>query len=62
MEVIKELPQVFADFAEQRKKSFLTVKELKDKGVPVVGAYCTYFPKEIAMDGRCDGRSVFNVG
>lgn len=26
MEVIKELPQVFADFAEQRKKSFLTVK------------------------------------
>lgn len=49
MEVIKELPQVFADFAEQRKKSFLTVKELKDKGVPVVGAYCTYFPKEIAM-------------
>lgn len=49
MEVIKELPQVFTDFAEQRKKSFLTVKELKDKGVPVVGAYCTYFPKEIAM-------------
>ena len=49
MEVIKELPRVFADFAEQRKKSFLTVKELKDKGVPVVGAYCTYFPKEIAM-------------
>lgn len=49
MGVIKELPQVFADFAEQRKKSFLTVKELKDKGVPVVGAYCTYFPKEITM-------------
>lgn len=49
MEVIKELPEVFEDFAEQRKNSFLTVKELKDKGVPVVGAYCTYFPKEIAM-------------
>ena len=48
MEVIKDLPEVFEEFAEQRKKSFLAVKELKDKGVPVVGAYCTYFPQEIA--------------
>lgn len=24
------------------------MKQLKDKGIPVVGAYCTYFPKEIA--------------
>ena len=49
MEIIKELPEVFEEFAEQRKKSFLSMKELKDKGVPVVGAYCTYFPQEIAM-------------
>ena len=49
MEVIKDLPEVFEEFAEQRKNSFLAVKTLKDKGVPVVGAYCTYFPKEIAM-------------
>lgn len=49
MEVIKELPEVFEEFAEQRKNSFLTVKELKDKGIPIVGAYCTYFPQEIAM-------------
>ena len=49
MEIIKELPEVFEEFAEQRKTSFLNVKELKDKGVPVVGAYCTYFPQEIAM-------------
>lgn len=49
MEVIKDLPEVFEDFAEQRKKSFLAVKELKDKGIPVVGSYCTYFPQEIAM-------------
>lgn len=49
MEIIKELPEVFEEFAEQRKNSFLSVKELKDKGVPVVGAYCTYFPQEIAM-------------
>ena len=49
MEIIKDLPEVFEEFAEQRKNSFLAVKELKDKGVPVVGSYCTYFPQEIAM-------------
>ena len=49
MELIKELPDVFEDFAEQRQKSFLAIKELKDRGVPVVGTFCTYFPVEIAM-------------
>lgn len=49
MKVIKDLPEVFEEFAEQRKNSFLAVKKLKDQGVPVVGAYCTYFPQEIAM-------------
>lgn len=49
MEVIKELPEVFEEFAEQRKNSFLAVKHLKDQGIPVVGSYCTYFPQEIAM-------------
>ena len=42
MELIKDLPEVFEEFAEQRQKSFLAVKELKEKGVPVVGSYCTY--------------------
>ena len=36
MEVIKDLPEVFEEFAEQRKKSFLGVKQLKDKGIPVL--------------------------
>lgn len=36
MELIKDLPEVFEEFAEQRQKSFLAVKELKEKGVPVV--------------------------
>ena len=49
MELIQDLPEVFEEFAEQRKNSFLAVKKLKDQGVPVVGAYCTYFPQEIAM-------------
>lgn len=47
MELIKALPEIFEDLQEQRKKSFLTMKELKDRDVPVVGAYCTYFPQEI---------------
>ena len=49
MQVIQELPEVFEAFAEQRQKSFLTVKEYKDKGIPVIGSYCTYFAQEIAM-------------
>lgn len=52
MELIKELPDVFEEFAEQRQKSFLAIKELKDRGVPVVGTFCTYFPVEIAMAMR----------
>lgn len=49
MELIKELPDVFEEFAEQRQQSFLSIKELKEKGVPIVGTFCTYFPQEIAM-------------
>ena len=43
------LPEKFAEFAGQRQASFLKVKEIKEKGIPVIGSYCTYFPKEIAM-------------
>ena len=54
MELIKDLPSVFEEFAEQRKNSFLRVKELKEKGMPVIGVFCTYFPQEIAMAmGAC---------
>lgn len=52
MELIKDLPEVFEEFAEQRKNSFLALKKIKDQGTPVVGAYCTYFPREIAMAMR----------
>ena len=31
MELIKELPEVFEEFAEQRKNSFLGVKKLKEQ-------------------------------
>lgn len=48
MNIIKELPAVFEEFAEQKKESFLRVKECKDQHIPVIGAYCSYFPREIA--------------
>ena len=58
MELVKELPEIFEEFAEQRQRSFLVMKEVKDKGIPVVGAYCTYFPQEIAMAmGAVDRRT-----
>lgn len=44
MELIKNLPEVFEKFAEQRKNSFLAVKELKEKVTPIVGVSCTYLP------------------
>lgn len=48
MKIIKELPDIFEEFAEQKKESFLRVKECKDQHIPVIGAYCSYFPRELA--------------
>ena len=48
MELRKELPEVFEEFAEARKNSFLAIKKIKDAGTPIVGAFCTYLPREIA--------------
>lgn len=47
MELRKDLPEVFEEFAEARKNSFLTIKNIKDQGKPVVGVFCTYLPREI---------------
>lgn len=49
MRIERELPEIFEEFGEQRKKSFLDIKEYKDRGVPVVGMYCAYFPPELAI-------------
>ena len=49
MEIKKELPEIFEEFAEGRKKSFLSAKEQKEKDLPMIGTYCTYVPVEIGM-------------
>ena len=48
-ELIKDLPAVFDEFNEQRKKSFVTAMEMKQKGIPFVGVFCTYLPQELPM-------------
>lgn len=45
----KDLPEIFDDFAENRQNSFIRVKELKDKNIPIVGVFCTFFPSELAF-------------
>lgn len=49
MELRKDLPEIFEDFAEARRNAFLSVKELKEQGVPLVGVFCTFMPAEIPM-------------
>mgnify|MGYP000736080236 CR=1 FL=1 len=50
MELIKELPEVFEEFAEQRKNSFLGVKKIKRAGSSYCGSILYLFsPQEIAM-------------
>ena len=41
------LPEHFEDFAEARREGFLKVKELKDKGEKICGAFYQYTPSEI---------------
>ncbi|NLY87218.1 MAG: 2-hydroxyacyl-CoA dehydratase [Clostridiales bacterium] len=49
MKIIKELAEIFEEFAEQRRNSFITVKSVKESGKPIIGSYCTYFPDELAI-------------
>lgn len=49
MNLVKDLPSIFEEFGEQQKKSFLEIKEYKEKGIPVIGTYCSYFPHELAI-------------
>lgn len=49
MKLIRDLPEIFEEFGEQRRNAFLEIKEYKDRGIPVIGMYCAYFPTELAM-------------
>lgn len=49
MSLITALPTLFDQFSDARQKGFLTVMDLKEHGVPLVGTYCTFMPQEIPM-------------
>ncbi|MDO5018571.1 MAG: double-cubane-cluster-containing anaerobic reductase [Lagierella massiliensis] len=49
VEIRKELPEIFQDFAEGRQNAFIKVKEQKEKGIPLIGTFCTFFPQELAI-------------
>ena len=34
MKIVKELPEIFDEFGEQRRKAFLEIKQYKEKGMP----------------------------
>ena len=41
------LPKAFEEFTGARREGFIKMKNLKESGAKVVGAYCTYTPLEI---------------
>lgn len=49
MELKKNLPEIFEEFAEGRQNAFLNVKKIKDQDKPVIDIFCTYFPQELAV-------------
>ena len=49
MELRKNLPEIFEEFAEGRRNAFMGVKKIKDQNKPVIGIFCTFFPQELAV-------------
>ena len=47
MTQVQELPRTFEEFNEQRKASFIRVKDFKQAGNRIVGYLCSYTPLEI---------------
>ena len=45
----KRLPEIFEEFAEARRNSFISAKKVKDNNIPMIGTFCTYFPQELAI-------------
>ncbi|WP_099202932.1 double-cubane-cluster-containing anaerobic reductase [Miniphocaeibacter massiliensis] len=49
IDIRKELPEIFDDFADGRKNAFLKVRDVKENGNPLIGVFCTFFPQELAL-------------
>ena len=44
-----QLPKNFESYDLVRQAGFLRAKAVKEKGIPMVGVFCTYTPKELIM-------------
>ena len=54
MKLVKELPEIFEEFGEQKKQSFLEVKKYKEEGKPIIGAYCCMYSNSLPVSTpRC---------
>lgn len=57
MSLITDLPAIFDQFSEARQKGFLTVMDLKEQNVPLVGTYCTFMRRSpwrrAPLSSRC---------
>ena len=72
VELKKDLPEIFEEFADQRRNSFLAIKKLKEQGVPVALALSQrvlngcllHLPPQGAAPchGRRSGRPVLRIG
>ena len=49
MEIRTELPEIFQSFSQARQAGFISAKEFKESGNPLIGIFCTYFPQELAL-------------
>ena len=45
-----KLPENFESYEEAKREGFLKVMNLKEKGVPIVGIFCTYTPLDWILD------------
>lgn len=61
MSLITDLPAIFDQFSEARQKGFLTVMDLKEQNVPLVGTYCTFMPQRRHGGGRRCRLAVLNL-
>ncbi len=52
---------IFDQFSEARQKGFLTVMDLKERGIPLVGTYCTFMPQEIPWNWCGCGFALFHL-
>lgn len=61
MEIIKDLPEIFDEFEDKKKQSFLKVKEYKEKQIPIIGAYCSFSKRNCSCHGSNSCGAMFLI-